>query len=469
MSLRQSSVAKISIMRTFALVVIIFFAQVASAQVLINEVQIAPINERFIELYNSGDSDVDLSDWYIQRKTATGSSFGSLVTSTQLTSKTIKTHGYFLVSRNQLEKSDIVAGSLVLTESNTIRIRDSKGNDIDQVAWGSIDEGKSYQRTSSSVWQVATPTPGGSNSLTQSASDAVVGTQAVSTTATSNILYYPVEPQIFTKITVQTQTVSVGAATTFAGRVWGLKKEPIENARMVWAFGDGASAEGASVEHTYYYPGEYTVILDASSGYYAASNRVRIIAVLPLVTLRTGGDEARSFVAVENRGGDELDLSGWKVESAGKTFTIPKNTLIGAHKTLTLASEITGLATPTGSTASLHFPNGTVVPAQDTLVHEKLVPVQVQNSEKSAVVAREKKQVPVKQIPTQTASIATAFSEIPTSKESSLWMWYVGVVFLAAFALLGLRLMRTSTASDAVTADDFEIIDEDENEKDDLF
>ena len=48
-------------------------------------------------------------------------------------------------------------------------------------------------------------------------------------------------------------------------------------------------------------------------------------------------------------------------------------------------------------------------------------------------------------------------------------MWYVGVAFLAAFALLGLRLMRTPTASDAITADDFEIIDEDENEKDDLF
>ncbi len=59
-------------------------AQVASAAVVINEIQILPTSERFIELYNSGSSDVDLTGWYIQRKTATGSSFGSLVTSTQL-------------------------------------------------------------------------------------------------------------------------------------------------------------------------------------------------------------------------------------------------------------------------------------------------------------------------------------------------------------------------------------------------
>lgn len=277
-------------MRTIALIALIFSARIASAQVLINEIQIAPISERFIELYNPDDADVDLTDWYIQRKTATGSSFGSLITSTQLNGKTIKAHGYFLVSRSQLEKSDVVAGSLVLTESNTIRVRDSKGNDVDQVAWGSIDEGKSYQRISG-VWEISAPTPGVTNVAVQGTNTNTSTTSPTIIPPTSNVSYFPVEPQIFAKITAQSQTVSVGAATTFTGRVWGLKKEPIENARIVWAFGDGATSEGSSVLHTFYYPGEYTAVLDASSGYYAASDRVKIFAVTPILAIYSGADD----------------------------------------------------------------------------------------------------------------------------------------------------------------------------------
>ncbi len=461
-------------MRTFALIVVIFFARIASAQVLINEVQIAPIQERIIELYNASDSDVDLTDWYIQRKTATGSSFGSLITSTQLTGKTIKAHGYFLISRNQLEKSDVVAGSLVLTESNTIRLRDSKGNDVDQVGWGSIDESKSYQRTSANVWQVATPTPGvmntavqENNSSTNTAPENSSTTSSSGMPPVSNVSYFPVEPQIFTKITAQAQTVSVGAATTFTGRAWGLKKEPIENARMTWTFGDGASTEGASVAHTYYYPGEYTVIIDASSGYYAASDRVRIIAVVPLLMLRTGGDEARSFVAIENRGNEELNLSEWQVHVQGKIFMLPKNTLIGAHKTLTLASEVTGLSIAEGSTASLHFPNGSIVSLQEEV---KAVAIDT----KTVVVAAETKKVSALRPAAQTASAIAAFPESiprePSSPNDTLWMWYVGVAFFGVFAALGLRFARGGTSKpETLTADDFEITDEDEDKKDDLF
>jgi hypothetical protein len=439
---------------------------------LINEIQISPINERFIELYNSDDSDVDLTDWYIQRKTATGSSFGSLVTSTQLNGKTIKAHDYFLISRSQLEKSDIVAGSLVLTESNTIRIRDSKGKDSDQVEWGSIADGESYQRTASDEWVVDAPTPGvanaGASVESQSDQGGAPKSEATSIIAvTSNTSSFPVEPQIFAKITAQTKTVSVGAATTFAGRVWGLKKEPIENARMVWAFGDGASAEGTSVSHTYYYPGEYTAILDASSGYYAASDRVRIVAVVPTLALTTGGDEAHSFITLENRGSNELDLSGWQIMAQEKTFTIPKSTFIGARKTLTFASEVTGLATPQGSSASLRFPNGTAATLQGEVkaMSANKEPI----VEAGEVLQAHSPRVPA---PAQTASVLAALDDVsepltPASQESYLWMWYTGVAFLAALALFGLRYVRSVVTPDTVTADDFEIIDE--SEKDDLF
>ena len=148
--------------KLFIFFVSITFFTTVSAAVVINEVQISPIDGRFIELYNTSDSDVDLTGWYIQRKTATGSSFNSLITKIDFENKTIKGGGYFLISHTQLANSDIVK-NLTLTESNTIRMRNSNGEDVDHVEWGSIDEGKSYQRTSSNGWIITSPTPRAAN------------------------------------------------------------------------------------------------------------------------------------------------------------------------------------------------------------------------------------------------------------------------------------------------------------------
>lgn len=194
--------------RFLAFLAIYFFLTIpASAAVVINEVQIAPIAGRFIELYNAGDSDVDLTGWYIQKKTATASSFGSLITKTDFENKTIKAGGYFLISRSPLSNSDIVVGDLILTESNTIRLRDSKGVDVDQVEWGSVDEGKSYQKTSSSGWILASPTPRAANasiaitsanSSQQETSATSTGSGLPATTSTAQAgSSFPVEPQIF--------------------------------------------------------------------------------------------------------------------------------------------------------------------------------------------------------------------------------------------------------------------------------
>ena len=454
-------------MKKIILIIFLFSAQTAYAQVVINEIQIAPIQERFIELYNSSDSDVDLTDWYIQRKTATGGSFGSLITSTQLSGKTIKAHGYFLVSRSQLENSDVVAGNLVLTESNTIRIRNSKGKDVDQIEWGSINEGKSYQRTSVSEWATAAPTPGAANVAAQETS---IAPASQPSNAQSGVSSFPVEPQIIADAGASTRAVSAGATVTFSGRVFGLKKEPIENARLVWSFGDGALGEGMSVNHTYYYPGEYTVVLDASSGYYSASDRVAVRVSAPVISISTGGDTARSFVAIENHGSEELDLSFWQIESLGKRFIIPKNTFAPARKTLMIASEYSGLSTPLGSTAFLNFPNGSRVETKTKLVvQETSVPsTSLQDptlrtrAQGRALVSNQKlAQAPQHQEARVVDAFASSTPLLPR-EEDAMWPWYIGVAFLGALALLGLRLAQEKETKNTITAEDFEIIEDEE-------
>ena len=206
------------------------FAPIVNASVVINEIQISPINERFIELYNPDNSDTDLTGWYIQRKTATGASFSSLVTSTQLNNKIIKSHGYFLISRSQLGNSDVVVDNLTLTEANTIRIRDSKGKDVDQIEWETIDEGKSYQRVLTGEWVIATSTPRAVNSRAESTSTsstqtsgtnpAPVNSEPPSSASNSS---WPVEQQIFANAGPD-KTATVGADMVFEGKALGLEK-----------------------------------------------------------------------------------------------------------------------------------------------------------------------------------------------------------------------------------------------------
>ena len=240
---------------------------VARAEMLVNEVQILPTEARFIELRNTGGADVNLTGWYIQRKTATGSSFNSLVTSTQFEGKNIKAGGYLLISRGALPGADIVIENLTLTEGNTLRMRNVDGEDVDQVTWGSIPDGQSYQRTSSGEWIISAPTPGGGKSQEPtegSQSQQTNEAQPQPPTQTTQGAPF-VEPTIKAYAGAD-RTVLAGSDVLFEGKATGLKNEPLEPERFSWNFGDGAITDGENVRHIYRYPGDYVVVLHAVSG-----------------------------------------------------------------------------------------------------------------------------------------------------------------------------------------------------------
>ncbi|MHB1117955.1 MAG: lamin tail domain-containing protein [Minisyncoccota bacterium] len=465
----------------------IFFAlaRIVSAQVFISEIMYDPkgadasAGGEWIEVQNESSLAVSLTEWLFFEGDTNHSITADGVAE-------IPSGGYAVISRDITAFKNyfpnfsgaLFKASFSLNDGEKLAVKNSKDalvtaeNSVIYASdQGAKNDGNSLQKING-LWSAAAPTPGvgslSSSAISQESSQTSSSNESVSITAAVDAAHFPVEPQIFTKITAQTQTVSVGAAATFTGRVWGLKKEPIENARMIWALGDGARAEGASVLHTYYYPGEYTVILDAASGYYAASDRVRVVAVTPALTLATGGDEVRSFATLENHGNDELDLSEWQLVSQGKTFFIPKNTRVGAHTILTFASEVTGLVTPAGSNASLHFPNGSVVALQKKV---RVAPADEKMVAGGEVTQGHALHAPVSE---QTANVLTVLDgssepRAPASSESSPWVWYTGVALLSALALLGVRFARTTEIQDGVTANDFEIIDEDDDKKDDLF
>lgn len=461
-------------MRTAIIIFLFCVPSFASAAIFINEVQISSIKERFIELYNSDSSDVDLTGWYIQRKTATGGSFGSLVANTQLAGKIVKAQSYFLISRSQLYNSDAVI-DLTFTESNTVRIRDSKGKDVDQVEWGRIDEGKSYQRTLSNGWLIGAPTPGTANSISQS-------TNFASQTSTANgaAPSTPTSSQVTAQAGPQTRVVLAGAPIIFEGKIAGIENSNVAT-QTTWSFGDGAIAHGESVTHTYYYPGEYTAVLDVMSRGLTATDKMLVRVVLPNISLRTGGDALRSFISIQNNGAEELDISGWQVVSGEKIFTFPKNTILGARKSVAFASEVTGLVTPIYTIPELRFPNGTRV---DTKIEAVSAPSPVLKAVEKPMVTNswpshvsrhgfgdpsdDSEARSVLQVPQhQEASIMKAISEAPTPlrEERGLWPWYIGSAFLGAMALIGIRLTQKVEEKATITADDFEIFEETDDEE----
>ncbi|MBN2197622.1 lamin tail domain-containing protein [Candidatus Wolfebacteria bacterium] len=109
-------------------------------KILINEIQTSPLEKRFIELYNPNNSSIDLTNWYIQRKAQNGNSFNSLVSKSYFEGKSIPAKDYFLISREEIENSDIVLNNLTLTESNTIQIKNPKGETVDKLGWGETND-----------------------------------------------------------------------------------------------------------------------------------------------------------------------------------------------------------------------------------------------------------------------------------------------------------------------------------------
>lgn len=108
--------------------------QVVLKNILINRIQVNPIEQRFVELYNPNNQSVDLTGWYVQRKTQNAGSWGSFISSTNFAGKSISANGYFMISR-QLENSDILS-NITLSDNNSLALKNPSRDIVDKVGWG---------------------------------------------------------------------------------------------------------------------------------------------------------------------------------------------------------------------------------------------------------------------------------------------------------------------------------------------
>lgn len=471
---------------------VIFFSlsNLTYADVVINEVQLSPTAERFLELYNTSDSSVDLTGWYMQRKTATTSSFGSLVSNPNFEGKTIGAHDYFVISRNPLSNSDIVLDSLTLTESNTIQIKNSSQEVVDKIGWGDgcdnpcasnpID-GKSIERDQDGSLLIGTPTPGIQNSDNSDNSDTAQGSANDSNNSNISVASFSTQntteikpkvnivPAIKAKISANSLAFT-GQPLEMETNVSGFSNENIVLGRAYWNFGDGSSLEQINnfekFFHTYYYLGEYVVFLEYYKNSFSKTPETTtkmIIKVIPTtVIISKVGDVKDFFIELLNNASSDMDISNWVINANGKIFVLPKNSVIISKNSMTISGKITGftygdrynlkLFSSTGEIIFNYSASTVPTVSAKIAVQPKISPVVVQPLERVTPILGE--EIPVE-------NLEASVIESDVTKDNPIRTYFLTTILtvflgISAITVYFIRQKRVITKA----GDDFNILDE---------
>lgn len=385
-------------MRFCKIFILLSFSVIPSlslGQVVINEIMYAPANGsayEWIEIHNSGNESVDITDWRffngldisaplrLQKGSVTLSpngyaiitTLGSFTANWTSFSGTVFTSSQFSLPDNSLKSSTYKA------------ISDSNKKIINFVTYdtglgGSKEFGNSLQKNVSS-WVSGLPTPGTQNisstntstgtntevSNTSSSQSSSSSNSTGSSNASSVSAHSSPAPLSDTtsKVTFEVSAGRERLSTTgnsIVFRAVATKSDGTSENNIFydWSFGDGTRGQGKTVSHSYKFPGEYIIVLNARTGDLQAVSRTEVRVVSPQISLTkvSGG------VEIHNQAKVEVNLEGWNISVDRKSFTIPADTIIPANKKIVFADSVTNLA---GSKWELLNPLG-----QNFTIHEE--------------------------------------------------------------------------------------------------
>ncbi|MEI7764999.1 MAG: lamin tail domain-containing protein [bacterium] len=496
--------AKITFILVFSF--LFFGFSFVHAEVIINEVQIKPVGESFIELYNSGDASVDLTGWSIKRKTTSGTEY-SLVSQSRLLGKIISASSYFLlVNEGSYTGSTISdatwATSYSLANDNAITLYNGS-NIVSKTGWGDINindcditcapnpaDGQSVQKSSTS-WIVAIPTPkmvNGNSSVVVPVvtSSGGVGLPIIPTTTTEVKPKVIEIPKIKTKIIAKTLAY-VGIPIDLEVSTLGYSGELLRYGKYYWNFGDGDSREvnanqNIKFSHTYYYEGDYEITLEYYSNAYGdipdTVNKFVVKVIPATISISKVGDEKDFFIELSNNSDYDIDISKWLIASFSKSFVLPKNTNFGSKSKMILSPKVTNFTVEDKKTLKLFKPTGEIAFDFSTPAEIKVNPVLLKTNsnkadEASVVVEKNnniqpeivvpdlslQKEIEKPNIVLAAAPILSETDQIKDKNTNKSYFFFWGFVVLL-FISGGVVYYIRQGKNVSKVGDDFKIIDE---------
>lgn len=346
------------------LIILIFSAKIAFASIEITEIMYdasgTDTNREWIEVYNSGSSSINLSEWY----------FFSNNTKHSLTpdgSSNLEAGSYAVIVQNVPsfradwpDYSGLIFDSSwsgLNNEGDSISMKDPDLNVISPVSYtsdmGAKGDGNSLQKLNSE-FKGSVPTPGAVNVLNEntntdsSNNNDSSGGGSSKTGSSSNkdedlITPQPIATKIIAKNTAITRVgFSLDAKTT------GHQKEDLDSGKFIWSFGDGNSVKydrHKPFEYSYQYPGEYILSLSYYESILSAepiaTDSIVVKVSDPELFIVKVGDSTDPFVEIKNQSGYRMVLSGWVLNSYTKSFKLPEGMAILPGKSVRLSPQVT--------------------------------------------------------------------------------------------------------------------------------
>jgi hypothetical protein len=121
---------------------------------------------------------------------------------------------------------------------------------------------------------------------------------------------------------------SVNNDVVFQAVAKNLKDIQAQNIQYLWTLGDGSRKEGQIINYKYKYPGEYTVVLNASFSDKYSSARLKVTVIEPVFEINI----IPGAIELINKSDGEINLGDWVVVSGYQKFIVPKDTIVGKGK-----------------------------------------------------------------------------------------------------------------------------------------
>lgn len=452
----------------FGLVFSCFLPLLSSAQIQITEIMYDLVGgdtgKEWIEVYNSGSTSVDLSEWFLFEN-ETNHRISSVIED----GNSIIEVGAYAVLVDNPEKfyedwpnfSGLVLDSAFSLKNidELLVIKNPDKEETDSIHyyadWGANGDGNSLQKINGD-WKATLPTLGKANFVSENSNQnqEIIQEEAEEETSSgtnNSPPVIPIEINIKANILDLDYLPVAGADFTLRAIATGLKGEPLQNEKYQWTLGDGSKKEGQNILHRYSYPGEYMVVLEVISGEHSTCAKKKIKVIAPdIIISKIGKSLNDNFIELYNPSNYELDLSWWRLQVDGNFFTLPKNTILLPKNYLKLPFDVTKLLPQKNSLIRLLFPNGMTVSSyeekQEVTAPVKMVvkPVQAQaqKQEEPLYFSVEKEDVEEKELIKEdsvfTASVQGADFSKENKKESNSFFlfdkWFLFLVLVVVLA-----------------------------------